>query len=259
MKTWLLLLFGLCAIATFSTPQRGDQIIINNDTVDVFADESLPLNQFWDDFQDYLADTLFDTRLTSCRRGYVALWQLMNDSLFLVNLFNPIDNSELNWQAIFEKEGSKSPFFAHWFTGTLFVKKGSVLTYKHDGWGEITAFETVYSFQNGVINSVVEYANTLHESEYVLDLQKTIDFLNANLNQELISRCIKDSIEVFIAIHTSENERIADVEVLRFENEVIKQELARVVKLLPDWSAFYHRGKLERSVQAFPFVLKCDD
>lgn len=255
MKTHLIAIFSLFWTIMFSTPQMGDRLILDDDTVEVYAGYGFPLDQYWADPNDYPSDTLFDQSFTGCGRGYVALWELKNDSLFLLKLLKPIDWTELNWDVIFDSKIT-SPHFASWFNGSLVVRSGAVLKYEHGGRGGLTEFETDYILNNGVLNTKEEYANAIYESEYTLDFQKTLDFLYSNLDNELISKNVEDSLKVIISIYSSESAKIADVKVWRCDNEVIKQELVRIVKLLPDWTAYYKRGKLMRYEWSFQFMLR---
>lgn len=81
MRTISILIFGiLISNKIFGTAQIPDLLIYNNDTVSLYAN---PLESYYTEDNprpDYIVDGCWST---ACWRGYQAIWEVKNDSLFL--------------------------------------------------------------------------------------------------------------------------------------------------------------------------------
>jgi hypothetical protein len=77
------------------------------------------------------------TRSTACWCGYIGTWELKNDHLFLTGLRGRF-------------RLSRSPLFADWVTGFLWIKLGPMLEYVHMGFGSVHARELQIHIESGL-------------------------------------------------------------------------------------------------------------
>lgn len=94
--------------------------------------QCLPLQGYLDERNVDLR--AFATRqLTALYRGYQAVWEMVDERLYLIGLLGA-DDCPLDPGIVF---GDRPlPIAADWFTGRLEVGQGEALTYFHMGWGQ---------------------------------------------------------------------------------------------------------------------------
>ena len=143
------LLFGHFAFATGQVP---DYLIYKGDTIAIFSN---PLEQYFkltgkQDLVDFVG-----CGGTNCWRGYKAIWELKNDSLFLrqIGSCNYSCGLEIN-NANLEKMFGTKNVYASWFTGQINAPKGKLVQYIHMGYGSIYEEEQVFSINKGQLKSI---------------------------------------------------------------------------------------------------------
>ena len=62
---------------------------------------------------------------TACARGYVATWELRNDSLFLAKVYDA-DFDEIPLSVLYPHRDTSSGVFASWFNYMLFGRRGGI-------------------------------------------------------------------------------------------------------------------------------------
>ena len=94
---------------------------------------SLPLDHYLEERKLHMRD-LSDGYSTALWRGYVGVWELADDTLYLCGLFDfmgePFDPS-----LVFGDQ--RLPLRADWFSGVLNLERGDRLTYVHMGWASM--------------------------------------------------------------------------------------------------------------------------
>jgi len=116
-----LLLFPSGVRATVQTPD-----------VLTYEGEEIPLRTY--PLESYFTDDnprpegIFKTRCTANWRGYVAHWKLEEGQLYLTRLMEDScgPSEEIPLDRVFP--GGKGPIKASWFTGTLTIPRGKVIT-----------------------------------------------------------------------------------------------------------------------------------
>ena len=122
-----ILFFTLCSKNTFATRQVGDRLVFNGDTVWIY---SAPLEAY---FQKKGERTIGEIDFNSGRwgntalwRGYVATWQLENDSLFLIRLQSDfIPERSIDFDI--KSEFGTNRVFAQWVTDSIISAHGASL------------------------------------------------------------------------------------------------------------------------------------
>jgi hypothetical protein len=135
----------------FATAQYGDLLIIKKDTFEIFSN---PLEGYFDKKGNRTINgEEIQGSCTALWRGYVATWQLKNDSLFLVRIQtdycgdHPVDLDV-------KKEFGTNKVFANWVNHTIIQTKGELIQYVHMGYMSIYEQEVYYNFEQGKIKNM---------------------------------------------------------------------------------------------------------
>jgi len=125
MKHLILLLVLFRSTSIFATIQIPEVVIIGHRNIHLLQ---YPLAQHptvLDRMQQLKVDqsNLFCIQ-SNCWRGYRGIWEIKNDSLFLVKIENPCSSSnkkKSNYQlsALFDHKFDEAPIFADWVSDTL--------------------------------------------------------------------------------------------------------------------------------------------
>ena len=110
------------------TAQISERLLYQGEMVSMCSE---PLNSY---FEKAGIRPPFARNCTALYRGYVGLWEIFENRLYLNQLKgNPINGTELSVKSIFPSAGDK--VFADWFTGTIRVPQGKMIEYLHHGYG----------------------------------------------------------------------------------------------------------------------------
>ncbi len=92
----------------------------------------------------------FQFRKTSCRRGYVATWEIKNNALYLVSIEGILEGEkQASISDVFP--GKSPPILADWYNGKLGVAHGKVIG--REGWTLIYEHEEALTLKSGKIVS----------------------------------------------------------------------------------------------------------
>lgn len=149
MKTQLLslLALGFMSLDAFATAQIGEILEYEGKREEIYA---TPLESY------FTADKKrpeFPVQSSGCWRGYVGLWSLKDNQLYLVSLHEldyeskDILGKKIPLSLVFGSENS--PVKADWFTGVLRLPRGEQLRYVHMGFGTIFEKDIYLTFKNG--------------------------------------------------------------------------------------------------------------
>lgn len=183
----------------WSTAQIPDFLIIGKDT---FSLCNNPLEAY---LEQKGSQTIGKYELkwtnTALWRGYIATWELKNDSLFLGHMQDDWgkDSNEIN---ITDEFGSDR-VFAHWVTDTLRCLQGEIIQYVHDGYASIYEGDKFYAFEQGKLkgtkslNYLERDENRLFPGEYFLTrflMRKIIKSINTvdrkNLDESILTNSL---------------------------------------------------------------------
>lgn len=105
----------------------------------------------------------------SCKRGYIATWEIRDKQLFLIHLDGKIERrSFLFWKKIvpyplkklFRKAGDRT-VLANWFTGKLRIPQGNRTFYVHHEYDSRFESEMIITLERGnvVKTVIVDFSN----------------------------------------------------------------------------------------------------
>jgi hypothetical protein len=83
---------------------------------------------------------------TSNYRGYVGVWEIRDDKLYL---------NEVNGGFMRER----GPFFADWVSQELHVWRGNLLHYVHAGYGSMYEEDAFFGIENGILKGIRSESN----------------------------------------------------------------------------------------------------
>ena len=87
---------------------------------------------------------------TSCWRGYVGEWEIVDNRLYMIGLEGLLeDGSEVGMEAVFPDFPDR--VFAHWYSGTVRLPQGEMLRYVHMGYESQYDRDLLLTFEKGVL------------------------------------------------------------------------------------------------------------
>lgn len=165
--TYTLLLILSISSNLFGTAQVPDYLIYDGDTIALFSN---PLKTFLDKNEIEEIPGLAECSSTACWRGYVALWELKNDSLFLAGIQSCHDfcdtESAADLSLIFDNYVGK-PIFASWVKETLVSPQGRQLKYVHMGYNSIYEREVHFNIRNGKLTNIKTIDNEFENNDQI--------------------------------------------------------------------------------------------
>lgn len=107
----------------------------------------------------------FDFSCTALWRGYVGSWEIAGDRLYLSALQGGLtDGTPATLGTIFPDFPER--VFAHWYTGTLRVPQGRLLSYRHMGYGSVYERDLLLDVKRGfVVSSRIRHNGTIESEE----------------------------------------------------------------------------------------------
>lgn len=256
LKYISMMLVVLSSNQLFATAQIVDLLIIEGDTTWI---NSNPLESYFEKKGSRkIGNTEMQGGCTALWRGYVATWELKNDSLFLVRIQTNYcgDNpTEID----ITKEFDKKKVFAEWVNSTIIKPEGELLNYVHMGYMSIYEGEIFYSFKGGVL-SKLKKKNYLKRDDnltfpglrFLGDTIKTIilksisieerkDFIEENSCRVFISFNSSGKIEEIGLSYTKQAETLMQKTIL----SKTKEALENFPKLMKVKHERYHPPRVE--------------
>jgi len=207
-KTFVILIIIFISISAFSTDQKPDYLIINNDTLSIFSN---PLEQYFRKkktnfnklFEEYYSENLPNGLTleyiipTNCWRGYVAYWKIKNDSLKLVTVEDCCNCIKMSSNQIIEKIFGKQKEFADWYSGTLTIPKGKMFSGSNMGYSAISEYEEKIEIKKGIVinkytksnKKLIEYIRADEEFTKKIELLKDtlLQYIQKSMNWKKLS------------------------------------------------------------------------
>ena len=216
--------------------------------------------------------TLFGSK-TGCWLGdYIAIWEIIDNKLYLTEIKNycyqsymrdvaayhnvgiGLDNigSEFaDLKALFPERYENGKIYADWFTGSIAIPQGKTLFYvpTHEQYAYERELE--FYFEKGILKWIKLQDNSKSkQSAYSRDENKRMKYIYNNIKWDILPQ--QDSCRVVLSFSANEEGIIDDVRVIRGCNEIVDQEAIRVLKSIPEWDVYFRKGELVRIHWAIP-------
>ena len=257
MKRLINILISLIIpIFGFATGQAGDILIWNGDTLTIFSN---PLELRSD--IDSLRPKLFGEKdagiNTACWRGYIAEWTIIENEIYLTNIFScNYDSIKSDLKVVFGSECKNGTVQATWVTGNILIPKGKLINYVHLGYDSFYETELVLTLKKGKLIEQKEYDNSKsYKSMFPENEDSLQNFIYSNIDWNKIPDLKDEKIRVFISIQSGQTTKPDSIVILRgSENEILNQEALRVVRLIPEWDVYYKLGEVYRMKWTLPII-----
>lgn len=241
-----------------ATEQQGDKLIWNGDTLTI---SSNPLELRGD--IDYIRSKLLGeknvTLSTSCWRGYIAEWIIIENEMYLTNLFNCNLSSNIikfDLKNVFGSECINGMVKATWVTMDILIPTGKRIHYIHSGYDSFYEKELVLSFKNGVLVKQKEYDNSKSHKSIFTENQDTLDnFIYTNIDWDIIPDLKDEKTIVYVSVLSSSTPKPDSIFISKgATNEILNNEALRVANLIPEWNVYYRLGVVHTMKWTFPIV-----
>jgi len=276
-KVYVVIITSFFSLSAFGTAQVGDILIWKGDTFILFSN---PL-EFRADYYSlsvqisneieratYPEEDNDEERKTyistACWRGYVAEWIILNDSIFLNNIYDcHNENIKVNLKNIFPSIGKNQKIFASWIKEDLYIPQGECIQYIHFGYKSIFERETVLNIENGLLKNYEIFHNRILKRSNFFERGHTPEFTSRNINWKILPDLSNMYIQVFVGVQPNEqgqfesvdeeytylieyplNDSTSTVNFVTDTNNIFIKESIRIAKLIPEWTVIYQRGKI---------------
>lgn len=185
MKKLTLLLIILLSLFSnaFATGQSPDVLFYDGKVYDLFSN---PLEDFYKNEKDRPRFFITPGGSSSGNwRGYVAYWEVEEDSLYLKAIDSwlcggtPVelatgkgDCRKADVKELFGNKYAQNKVFADWFSGELRIPDGKQLQYVHMGYGSVYERDILISVKQGKITEKKIVDNTKKKPESEMELQR---------------------------------------------------------------------------------------
>ena len=240
----------------FGTAQIPDLLIYKGDTLYIYSN---PLERYPN--IDSLRDRLFGNKegclTTACWREYQAEWTVINDQLFLTNIYSCCykdDHVKSNLKELFGDHFIDGKVEANWVTGNLLVSQGKFLFYVYSDYYNVHEGQNELIFKNGKQVATKNYDNSKsRQSEYSKDNEKLFSHVYSQIQWEKLPYEDK-KVKIFVEFSANEQGLIDSVKVLKGYDNQFNEEAIRVIKTIPEWDIIYIKGEHQRRAWIFPVL-----
>jgi len=280
MKTiYIIILLLSCSLVSYATIQGGDILIWKGDTLTLYSnplnlrfDYNVLITKIHDEIESqekylfpekYESDEIEEIYSSMCWRGYIAEWSIVNDSLFLNNIYHCHNsNVKINLDKIFADKNGEM-LFASWVNGDLHIPKGELIYHVNFGYETIFEQEISLKLENGIVDSIsVAHNKIIKKSAFYekVDPNEYLEFIYSNINWKNLPDLRNKYYNVHIAIQPNEQGLIdsivgeysyltdySDEKNSMFVsdmNNIFIKEGIKIAKLIPEWDVILKRGKI---------------
>lgn len=232
---FILLLIFFSHLPTFATFQTSDILLLNNDTLNLYKS---PLENFPD-----VRNKIFneeDDINTDCEYGFFAEWVILNDTLYLQNIYNCQNGKKINQrlEKIMNRKFVDGRLKADWYTGELLGGYGRYLSCIYY---VVYEKERLFIINGGKLENIRYF--DARNIEYSIDKNVVEEFVYKNFNWEIFNSKDEFNESVYVSLSA---DKAGNIESLNFENSsgsMIEKEVERVLRLIPNWGTYYwHAG-----------------
>lgn len=137
--------------------QKGDIIFMDGEKMELYSN---PLEEYWTRKKKKRPSFY---KLDSCRRGYVASWEIRDKQLLLKEVDGDIEKRSFLFgkksvkctlKTIFPKNAD-GYIKADWFSGKLRIPRGNMIQYEHSGYESRFQQEIIVTVEEGNVIKMV--------------------------------------------------------------------------------------------------------
>jgi len=254
MKRTLSIIILLVSTFGFATEQIPDILIWKNDTISLHSNPlgSYPklddLNLFGDQNDGYS---------TACWRGYIAEWKIIDNSLYLSNIYScdyaySENKIKADLKKLFPKLYDNGNVLANWYSGELSVPNGKLIHQEL----KIYESEWILNLKKGTIINEKKFDNSgCHISIYTQSQKSLNDFIAKNINWNNIPHLEKGIHKVYGLIKSGNSKTEFTIKIKsNTKYKELEKEALRILKLLPEFDFYIKAGKVMNVAYTIPIM-----
>lgn len=247
-----LLIICLIVLSATASAQTRDRLIWQGDTLWTNSNELLESHPNYPEIELKLRGPDEKEFPFGCQRGYFAEWRVVDDELFLTNIYDPKSN-KVSLKKLFGKSCNNNKVKADWITTELIFPRGEIVLFIDD-FSSIFEKELGLSFEKGsLINHQIFDNSKTHVSRYHNNWELLEKDINLRINWDKIPPLGSDTVRVYLSITSGESPSPDSVILIRGDkNEVFNSAAVKAVRSLPDWNVIYRKGKVAPLFQGIP-------
>lgn len=178
-------------------------------------------------------------------KNYKAEWKIIENKLYLSNIYSG-DYYKNHYKASLDSLFSNCKnglVFADWYTGNLYAPKGDFIVLSQSPYVKVYESEWELSVKEGEIIHKSFTSDNYYKSAYA-NKDSILSIIDKNLNWDNIPKLEKGKHKFYITIKTGNSKNDFSVKVRGIDNDSVKKEFIRVIKLLPDFNYYYRYGNV---------------
>jgi hypothetical protein len=113
-----------------------------------------------------------NTFSTSNWRGYVATWEVKDNTLYMTNIESWIEDRRATLESLFGSKCQNGKVEATWFSGKLRIPDGKELQYVHMGYGSVYERDIILTVKVGKVTKTEIVDNTKLQLPSELELER---------------------------------------------------------------------------------------
>ncbi|MFD1015036.1 hypothetical protein [Winogradskyella rapida] len=254
MKRILSIIILLVSTFGFATEQIPDILIWKNDTISLHSNplgsysKLDDLNLFGDKDAGYS---------TACWRGYIAEWKIIDNKLYLSNIYScdyfySENKTKADLKKLFPKKYNNGIVLANWYSGKLSVPNGKLINKEL----KIYESEWLLRIKKGQVINEKQFDNSsCHISIYTKNQDSLNHFITTNINWNKIPRLEKGIHKVYGLIKSGKSKTEFSLEIKsRTEYKELEKEALRILKLLPEFDFYIKAGEVINVKYTIPIM-----
>lgn len=253
--TFLFLSLLLCSTVS-ATPQRSE-ILHWNSNVYRLVPFPLDTHPNYESLQSII-ESLYNGLDTDCGRGYVGIWQIIDQKLYLESIQSceyPERNSSTPLQSFFTEHTSDEPVIAEWYSGILWASHGELIYYDHSI-GSILENEIKIVIENGTVIEVQEFTNSVSiRSPYSENPELLKTFIYSVIDWDAVPE-LPDSIGIRVRVqfNVTEDGKPTNLFIVSSQDDRFNEQAILAVGQLPSWNTLVWRGKVLYPTWQIPVI-----
>lgn len=249
MKYILFSFFLFLGLNCYATVQTRDILIMNMDTTYLLYNYPLDSHPNIEKIYKHMErDTLFSkSSNTACWRGYIAEWRLINNTLYLSNIYSCDRKTKLDLKKIFSVVDNQGLVKAYWVSDSLKVGYGGI--YRYASYSDnypLYKSQSVFAIKNGSLKEKIHYnsSNSILTS-YSDNPKKLQDYIYKRINWERLGK-IDSTYKIRFTYECDSLGYITDIKFVKNIDPNLKDEILKILKNMKI-EAIYYFGKFMRT------------
>lgn len=221
----------------YATKQISDYLIYNNDTLYLYESPLEKIDRIT--FKIQKMDSIISIS-SGCWRGFYAEWRIIDNILYLANVYDCKDNKLINHkiEKILKRKFNNGLIKADWVNGYYWAGKDFVdnlmsiylSVYKH---------EIRFEIKNGKLINNKEFNYIQCD---IHDKEKITDFVIKNIDWVSMPLLERESINISTELSLNQEGKILDIKIIKSNNQRYNNQVISILKQLPCMTVYFREG-----------------